>query len=457
MTEQEALLAAIRDNPDDDTPRLIYADWLDEHATTDAERARAEFIRVQIELHSLMAQGTGEKNRRRYDELQKRANELLEQFQDEWLRGLPGAVQKEAYLSRGFVESLSFNTARYMGELLPRWDQELPVAVYLAGSARLLESAVRRGLLDNIRMASLSVSTDRSAVADGLASAIASSPSVANLRVLTFESQVLRDVGITAVAASAVLRELRGLSIAGDLTTATLATLADSPIVERLETLSLTGIGYFGASGSRPGPEGAAALAASTRLSGLSHLQLSSNEIGWSGLQAILTSRHLNTLRQLQIDDDALGGTPSAALELNLPNLEQLRLCRCELSDDDLLAFIASLLVQRISDLDLSDNRVTAAGIQALADGGPYSRLESLDLSANLLGNEGLKILSRSEAFPALRRLSLINVNIDDTGASRMLSACWADQLKELWLGSSDFITPWMRDKLRERYGEVAR
>jgi uncharacterized protein (TIGR02996 family) len=46
MSEEEALLQAIHANPDDDTPRLVYADWLDEHGQPE----RAGFIRVQIEL-----------------------------------------------------------------------------------------------------------------------------------------------------------------------------------------------------------------------------------------------------------------------------------------------------------------------------------------------------------------------------------------------------------------------
>ena len=37
MTERHAILTAIRENPDDDTPRLAYADWLEEHG--EAERA----------------------------------------------------------------------------------------------------------------------------------------------------------------------------------------------------------------------------------------------------------------------------------------------------------------------------------------------------------------------------------------------------------------------------------
>jgi len=46
MNEHDALYAAILAHPDDDGPRLVYADWLEEHG----EQERAEFIRVQCEL-----------------------------------------------------------------------------------------------------------------------------------------------------------------------------------------------------------------------------------------------------------------------------------------------------------------------------------------------------------------------------------------------------------------------
>ena len=38
MTDRHAFLAAIKAHPDDDTPRLVFADWLDEHG--EPERAR---------------------------------------------------------------------------------------------------------------------------------------------------------------------------------------------------------------------------------------------------------------------------------------------------------------------------------------------------------------------------------------------------------------------------------
>lgn len=48
MTEREALLHAICLEPYEDTPRLAYADWLDEYGDED-DKANAEQIRVQIE------------------------------------------------------------------------------------------------------------------------------------------------------------------------------------------------------------------------------------------------------------------------------------------------------------------------------------------------------------------------------------------------------------------------
>jgi uncharacterized protein (TIGR02996 family) len=45
----DALLAEILANPDDDAPRLVYADWLEDHGET----GRAEFIRLQYRFAAL--------------------------------------------------------------------------------------------------------------------------------------------------------------------------------------------------------------------------------------------------------------------------------------------------------------------------------------------------------------------------------------------------------------------
>jgi uncharacterized protein (TIGR02996 family) len=49
LSQHEAFLRAIFDAPDDDTPRLVYADFLQENGEED----RAELIRVQCELATL--------------------------------------------------------------------------------------------------------------------------------------------------------------------------------------------------------------------------------------------------------------------------------------------------------------------------------------------------------------------------------------------------------------------
>jgi uncharacterized protein (TIGR02996 family) len=54
MSERDALLKAVCENPDDDTPRLVFADWLQENG----EEERAEFIRLQIEVARRFEAGT---------------------------------------------------------------------------------------------------------------------------------------------------------------------------------------------------------------------------------------------------------------------------------------------------------------------------------------------------------------------------------------------------------------
>jgi uncharacterized protein (TIGR02996 family) len=111
MSDEEALLAAIIASPDDDLPRLVYADWLDEHtgaAMVAAPAARAEFIRVQIE-RARAAPGDP-----RLPALARREG-LLGQHRKEWGRPiqdlLPGAA---LVFRRGFVEQMTVQAAHFL-------------------------------------------------------------------------------------------------------------------------------------------------------------------------------------------------------------------------------------------------------------------------------------------------------------------------------------------------------
>lgn len=100
MTQHDALLAAVCAAPDDDLPRLVYADWCDENGDPD----RAEFIRTQIEI----AKGAkGEK----LGALQEREKVLLAEHESRWtepLWGFGDNIFDEPYgYRRGFVEDLA--------------------------------------------------------------------------------------------------------------------------------------------------------------------------------------------------------------------------------------------------------------------------------------------------------------------------------------------------------------
>lgn len=83
-SEALALLASVRDNHADDTPRLILADYLDERGTPEAA-ARAEFIRCQIELAAVGHRIANDLSVT-YTELHAREQELRRREQQVWTR-----------------------------------------------------------------------------------------------------------------------------------------------------------------------------------------------------------------------------------------------------------------------------------------------------------------------------------------------------------------------------------
>jgi uncharacterized protein (TIGR02996 family) len=99
MSDEAALLRAIYANPDDDTPRLVYADWLDEHDQPE----RAEFIRVQIALTNQDDDKTDEFRR-----LWKRQDELQRAHEKQWLSHLAPFCEEPVYVDflRGFPEKV---------------------------------------------------------------------------------------------------------------------------------------------------------------------------------------------------------------------------------------------------------------------------------------------------------------------------------------------------------------
>ncbi|HEY7426373.1 MAG TPA: TIGR02996 domain-containing protein [Gemmataceae bacterium] len=101
-----ALMAAIREAPEDDALRLIVADWFEEQGG-EANVARAEFIRTQIQRTNLPPDDIGQ------SELQARELRLLKRWEPVWC----GAhfVFKKVRFRRGFIEYVHLHLQHFDG------------------------------------------------------------------------------------------------------------------------------------------------------------------------------------------------------------------------------------------------------------------------------------------------------------------------------------------------------
>ena len=119
-TERDQFMQTIIEHPKEDMPRLVFADWLEEHG---GEPERAEFIRLQVEMAGMVERKTDWfrfdvetscyecikwSKPCRYHKLKKQAEALLDSREKQWTRFgfyIPFSFQKE--FVRGFVGKLS--------------------------------------------------------------------------------------------------------------------------------------------------------------------------------------------------------------------------------------------------------------------------------------------------------------------------------------------------------------
>jgi uncharacterized protein (TIGR02996 family) len=103
MSEREARLRAICEQPDEDTPRLVFADWLQENGQPEY----AEFVRAQVRHAELLRDASPDTNG-----LAQRARDLWVRYGERWRAELPqvnGLVWHDAFF-RGFVERAVVST-----------------------------------------------------------------------------------------------------------------------------------------------------------------------------------------------------------------------------------------------------------------------------------------------------------------------------------------------------------
>jgi uncharacterized protein (TIGR02996 family) len=226
--DRAAFLAAIRDNPEDDLPRLIYADWLEEHG----EPARAGFIRVQCELARMAADDS------RRAVLVGRQNELWTLYADGWRPRVQSGIRLFPF-ERGFLAQVE-GEFRCL-ELCPELFAEHPVqrvAIYFLNSrtaralarspwlSRITHLVVNRGQIGNSGLRSIITSktapklkvlrAGRNAIGDVGAQAIAEAPCLADLESLELPNNLITDVGAETLAASLHLNRLKLLDLRGN-------------------------------------------------------------------------------------------------------------------------------------------------------------------------------------------------------------------------------------------------
>ncbi|MEK6237946.1 MAG: TIGR02996 domain-containing protein [Planctomycetales bacterium] len=110
MTQERMFLNEIIENPDDDAPRLVFADWLEERGDL-----RADFIRAQCELAKLP-------DHERRPDLEAREQQLLFRHGKQWAKPLRKRIKKWTF-RRGLIDEVTVSAAAFLEhgeELLQR-------------------------------------------------------------------------------------------------------------------------------------------------------------------------------------------------------------------------------------------------------------------------------------------------------------------------------------------------
>jgi uncharacterized protein (TIGR02996 family) len=320
-------LEAILAEPAADAPRLVYADWLEEHGDAD----RAEFIRIQIEhFHAPQPH------------LEKRSQELLATHKHEWeIPGIRG-VQR---FRRGFVERLETAAANFLahaeriGASAPVVDLRLPLALWhMDALAKVpwLSRVQRLDLTGNVGLGGLlGDMVDRFRHGEGrtlparLVGTFFDSSVLGQLRSLVLRnSQFWPSDSATLAGIIATLPKLESLNLSGNpIGDAGLEALAASPSFATLTELILRADGIPEI--DRISGLGAAALARSPHLSKLESLDLSGHNLNDAGFIELAESPTLNALTTLDVshnDIGLMGPLPYERLaqSLQLPAIKQL-------------------------------------------------------------------------------------------------------------------------------------
>jgi uncharacterized protein (TIGR02996 family) len=416
-----ALEAAVIAHAEDDTPRLVYADWLDENGDPD----RAAFIRRQVEFARLPE----------WDPVRLRA-ECLDYGNVHGAnrpKPLPDGIPWGDWpFRRGFPAAISTSKlavlvkrAKELSRLAPI--EELEVFGHTSRGPLNLKPLTDSLLLSCLRRLTFSIATLNRTGLDLLLR----SRRTARLTELSFVSSSNPGGSFTQLFRSSLILRLERLEIAlrWDDNYDVLDAIQKVRGPARLRGLMLMG------SDTDPHPAllGEPDFYASPLLENLTDLNLmGGNRMTRVEVGLLLQAPFLDRIESLDLGRAYLGAAAQALFQS--PRLQQLRR------------------------LNLAGNRLTAKVAQALAESPHLTNLRVLDLSANLIGDVGAKAIAKSPHLTGLLDLDLSHSGVRDAGAKAFADSPLADTLIRLNLEPEGAgISANMKRKLQERFGQRVR
>jgi len=354
--EVVAFLQDIKQVPDDDTPRLIFADWLEENGDP-----RGEFVRVQCELAECAPTDP------RRSRLVKREKDLLAQFRDAWLGPLFEEVsvtslsRPDVSFRRGLL-SLRCPLDWFLRREWSRWDvwQNTECLLWIEGlvlasiRADSLRELCQTPLLSTVGSLKLELSPSDYTQSLRL---LGDCPHLTQLAKLHLGNVAITNQDMAVLSRSAALPNLQRL----DLTGAAIDTVGvtDLKRFPKLSHLDLT-FNRFG--------DGGVIELASLPLTRLRALILDSNGITDRGAKALACSSSLKELRQLSLAGNLIGGDGATALAQSpiADNLLHLDLKHNRIGAKGADGIIYSPYLQSVTLLELEGNSIPEARQQRL-------------------------------------------------------------------------------------------
>jgi uncharacterized protein (TIGR02996 family) len=321
----EPFLTAINAHLDDDTPRLVFADWLQENS----DEARAEFIRLQC---AAARGGAGT----------EAADALLAEHRTRWLLGLPEWCAASSVFRRGFVAAMTVLGRHWLGSVFatPRD----------AGG-----QAIRRlTALEELRI-------------EQVWNDVVESPALTGLRGLVLPSA--GSALIASLAKSPILPSLTDLTIVAKssdgLSQRSFRDLFASPQLTRLRHLRVESMRF--------GNVVAAGLA-DPRFAGLEELRLLHVSLDATGAEFVARSAAAASLRVLDLLNNPIGdaGLRNLLASPGLRNVEELGLSGCNLTPASARALADWEGLRIVRRLNLWDNWLWSTEARVIRDS-PYA------------------------------------------------------------------------------------